>query len=97
MAAVDAYGAMITRRSYKEAYTQDHAREELSRGAGSQFDPKVVEALLAILESGEGRDFDSDFDAECELLPDIFQVRDDPAPRGRDARGGGGRELEAGA
>lgn len=48
---VDSYGAMITRRSYKEAYGEDYARAELHRCAGSQFDPGIVEAFTAILDS----------------------------------------------
>jgi HD-GYP domain-containing protein (c-di-GMP phosphodiesterase class II) len=74
VAAVDAYCAMITRRSYKEAYTEDHARQELMLGAGTQFDPAVVEALLAVLDDPAGQDADDDYDAECGLLPDFLSL-----------------------
>jgi HD-GYP domain-containing protein (c-di-GMP phosphodiesterase class II) len=74
VAAVDAYCAMITRRSYKEAYTEAHARQELIAGAGTQFDPAVVEALLAVLNDPRGQDADEDFDAECGLLPDFLAL-----------------------
>ena len=37
---VNSFGAMITRRSYKEAFGEDYARAELSRCAGTQFDPR---------------------------------------------------------
>jgi putative nucleotidyltransferase with HDIG domain len=74
VAAVDAYCAMITRRSYKEAYTEDHARDELARGAGTQFDPTVVEALLAVLADPRGEDGDDDYTAECGLLPDFLAL-----------------------
>jgi HD-GYP domain-containing protein (c-di-GMP phosphodiesterase class II) len=74
VAAVDAYCAMITRRSYKEAYTVEHARQELVQGAGTQFDPAVVEALLAVLDDPRGQDGDDDFDAECGLLPDFLAL-----------------------
>lgn len=47
---VDAYCAMITRRSYKEAYSHEVACEELRNCAGIQFDPEVVEAFLEILQ-----------------------------------------------
>ncbi|MBV9123886.1 MAG: hypothetical protein JO112_11055, partial [Planctomycetes bacterium] len=47
---VDAYNAMMTKRSYKEAYEEPRARQELIQNAGSQFDPQVIEALLAVLE-----------------------------------------------
>ena len=74
VAAVDAYCAMITRRSYKEAYTDAHARAELIAGAGTQFDPRVVEALLAVLDDPRGVDADEDHDAECGLLPEFLAL-----------------------
>ncbi|HEX6041440.1 HD domain-containing phosphohydrolase [Longimicrobium sp.] len=74
VAAVDAYCAMITRRSYKEAYTEERARQELMLGAGTQFDPAVVEALLAVLDDPAGQDADDDYDAECGLLPDFLSL-----------------------
>ena len=46
---VDSYGAMITRRSYKEAFGEDYARAELSRCAGTQFDPQIVDVFLQVL------------------------------------------------
>lgn len=74
VAAVDAYCAMVSRRSYKEAYTEAHARAELVAGAGTQFDPRVVEALLAVLDDPRGVDQDDDYDAECGLLPEFLSL-----------------------
>ena len=74
VAAVDAYCAMITRRAYKEAYSEAHARNELLEGAGTQFDPQVVEALLAVLDDPRSQDEDEDFNAECGLLPDFLAL-----------------------
>jgi diguanylate cyclase (GGDEF)-like protein len=51
--ACDAYHAMLTDRPYRAALTPDEAKEELRRGAGRQFDPDVVDALLDLL--GEER------------------------------------------
>jgi putative nucleotidyltransferase with HDIG domain len=65
---VDAYCAMITRRSYKEAYLDEHAREQLRRCAGTQFDPRVVEAFLAVLDEPHLDDADEE-DAVCGLFP----------------------------
>ena len=76
VSAVDAYSAMVTRRSYKEAYTDEHAREELRRCAGSQFDPRVVESFLEVLDSPEAADPDDDWDGECGVLPGFTQVRE---------------------
>ena len=45
----DAWSAMTTDRSYRKALSQEEAVEELRRCAGTQFDPRVVEALLAAL------------------------------------------------
>jgi HD-GYP domain-containing protein (c-di-GMP phosphodiesterase class II) len=42
VSVVDAYCAMRDRRSYKESYTDEQARAELERYAGTQFDPAVV-------------------------------------------------------
>ena len=67
--AVDAYCAMRDRRSYKESYSDEQARAELSRYAGTQFDPKVVRVLLSVLDSKESEDQDPDHDAECGVLP----------------------------
>ena len=76
VAAVDAYCAMITRRSYKEAYTDEHARAELVRFSGTQFDPRVVEAFLAVLNLPEAHDQDEDWDGECGVLPGFAHIRE---------------------
>jgi diguanylate cyclase (GGDEF)-like protein/putative nucleotidyltransferase with HDIG domain len=49
LAVADAYEAMTADRPYRAALGEDEAREELLRGAGSQFDAVVVEAFLAVL------------------------------------------------
>ena len=46
----DAYDAMTTDRSYREAADPQDALVELRRQAGVQFDPTVVAALAAHLE-----------------------------------------------
>jgi HD-GYP domain-containing protein (c-di-GMP phosphodiesterase class II) len=45
----DAYNAMTTDRSYRNALSVDEAVEELSTNRGTQFDPAVVDALVAIV------------------------------------------------
>jgi len=50
LAVADAYEAMTSDRVYRPAIGREAAREELRRGSGSQFDPLVVEAFLAVLD-----------------------------------------------
>jgi diguanylate cyclase (GGDEF)-like protein len=47
--ACDAWHAMRTDRPYRTALSHDQAIAELRRGAGAQFDPEVVDALLDLL------------------------------------------------
>jgi diguanylate cyclase (GGDEF)-like protein/putative nucleotidyltransferase with HDIG domain len=46
----DAYDAMVTSRAYRAALSAEAARAELWRCAGSQFDPRVVAAFVAVLD-----------------------------------------------
>jgi putative nucleotidyltransferase with HDIG domain len=50
VAVADAYEAMTSDRSYRDAIGHTAAREELRRFAGTQFDARVVDAFLAVLE-----------------------------------------------
>jgi len=47
--ACDSYDAMMSERPYRPARTSAEALGELRRGAGTQFDPAVVEALTAVV------------------------------------------------
>jgi HD-GYP domain-containing protein (c-di-GMP phosphodiesterase class II) len=47
--ACDAYNAMITARPYRAPMSTADAMEELRRSAGTQFDPRVLDALLRVL------------------------------------------------
>jgi diguanylate cyclase (GGDEF)-like protein len=48
--ACDAYHAMTSDRPYRKSLGVEEARRRLREGAGSQFDPRVVEALLRLLD-----------------------------------------------
>lgn len=48
--ACDAYHAMTSHRPYRAPMTETAAREQLLRNSGSQFDPKIVDSLLTVLE-----------------------------------------------
>jgi HD-GYP domain-containing protein (c-di-GMP phosphodiesterase class II) len=47
--AVDAYHAMTSNRPYRQAMSHPDACKELEENAGTQFDPEVIDALLAVL------------------------------------------------
>lgn len=47
--AVDAFDAMSSRRPYREVMDPLHVQAELSKGAGTQFDPVVIETLRELL------------------------------------------------
>ena len=47
--ACDTYSAMTTTRPYRDALSHGEAIAELARCAGTQFDPKVTEALIGCL------------------------------------------------
>ena len=47
--ACDAFHAMTTDRPYRRALSEDEAKQRLLAGSGTQFDPKVVDALLRVL------------------------------------------------
>jgi putative nucleotidyltransferase with HDIG domain len=53
VAVVDAYGAIVDERPYKPARSHEEAVAELRRCAGTQFDPRVVEAFLKTMMNAE--------------------------------------------
>jgi HD-GYP domain-containing protein (c-di-GMP phosphodiesterase class II) len=56
----DAIDAMTSRRPYRAGMTLDEAVERVQQGAGTQFDPEVVEALVRLNRSGSLRLADED-------------------------------------
>ncbi|MCK4411942.1 MAG: HD domain-containing protein [Candidatus Eisenbacteria sp.] len=52
IAVADAYDAMISTRAYRHAQSSRTAREQINRGAGTQFDPRIVEVFLALEAEG---------------------------------------------
>ena len=49
MGAVSAFEAMIVKRPYRTTRSIDAAIEEMKANSGTQFDPKVVQALSEIV------------------------------------------------
>ncbi len=50
MAVADSYDAMTTNRPYRPPRDINWAQQELSRCSGSQFDPRIVNAFLKVLD-----------------------------------------------
>ena len=71
VAAADAFVAMTESRPYEGPRGHGEAIAELQRSSGSQFDPRVVDALVAVLEHERRGD-----EARAELgLPDGWRRR----------------------
>ncbi|HHX94221.1 MAG TPA: HD domain-containing protein, partial [Clostridia bacterium] len=49
LAIADAYDAMTNDRPYRKALSSEEAIQELKRGAGSQFDPELVERFVKLI------------------------------------------------
>jgi putative nucleotidyltransferase with HDIG domain len=49
MSVADSFSAMVSERPYSQPLSRDRAIEELIKNKGTQFDPDVVDAFLAIL------------------------------------------------
>jgi putative nucleotidyltransferase with HDIG domain len=52
ISVADAYDAMVSDRPYRKAITPFEARDVIVKGAGSDWDPKVVEAFHAAFRAG---------------------------------------------
>lgn len=50
VAVIDAYDAMTSDRPYRKALSKEYAVSELKKGSGTQFDPKVVDVFVNILQ-----------------------------------------------
>lgn len=46
VAVADVYDALTSRRSYKNAWKEEDAYQEILKGRGTQFDPQVVDAFV---------------------------------------------------
>ena len=71
VSVVDAYCAMLDQRSYKPAYTREHARAELVRCSGTQFDPQVVDAVLAAIDEVDATAVNGMWQSGCGILPPL--------------------------
>jgi len=51
LAVADAHDALKSARPYRKVLTKDTAIQELKRGSGTQFEPKIVEIFLEIIDT----------------------------------------------
>jgi putative nucleotidyltransferase with HDIG domain len=64
-AVADAFDALTSHRPYRAAVSTEEAIEVIRKGAGSQFDPKVVQAFLKIiLEENIENEYDGHYAVE---------------------------------
>jgi HD domain len=77
IAVADAFDSMTSTRSYREAKSIDLAVSELRRGAGTQFDPVVVEAFIAAVAQ-QGWELPRPARAPADLAMVTVQDHDDP-------------------
>lgn len=54
LAVADAFDAMLSHRPYRDALSVEDALQEIRRGRGTQFDPRVADALLSAAAGDAG-------------------------------------------
>ena len=52
IAVADVFDALVSKRHYKDAMDVESAKQEILRSSGTQFDPKIVEVFLKLLDDG---------------------------------------------
>jgi putative two-component system response regulator len=53
MAIADAYDALLSKRSYKDAFSHEFAAQSIREEAGGRFDPEIVEIMLKHIDQFE--------------------------------------------
>lgn len=54
IAVADAYDAMTSNRSYRGILSQEHVRDEIEKGKGTQFDPIFADIMLQMISDDKG-------------------------------------------
>jgi diguanylate cyclase (GGDEF)-like protein/putative nucleotidyltransferase with HDIG domain len=52
LAIADTFEAMTSARPYRSAFSREEVVQELKKGAGTQFDPKLVEVFIDLIKAG---------------------------------------------
>jgi diguanylate cyclase (GGDEF)-like protein len=69
IAVCDAFDAITTDRPYGEARSVEEALDELRRGSGTQFDPRVVETFTLCWQGGLGLELPAERGVDRSRLP----------------------------
>ncbi len=69
----DAYDAMSSRRIYRPKCTKAYIIEEFRKGCGTQFDPKLCNIFLSLIENGKVTDDNLEPSSNNISLPQIFE------------------------
>jgi len=75
ISVADAYDAMTSNRSYHTVMPQSYVREQIEKGMGTQFDPKIAQIMLDMIDEDlqyEMRQFNYN------RLTNILLIDDDP-------------------
>lgn len=83
IAVADAWDAMTSHRPYRAAMPRAAAILELTHGAGTQFDPLIVEAFLRVIEQDKLPHYAPIEDVTPHLHPGEGTGADPSAPAGR--------------
>jgi HD-GYP domain-containing protein (c-di-GMP phosphodiesterase class II) len=67
--ACDAFDAMTSDRPYRKGLPMERALKEMNRHAGSQFESRIVAALVSLHESGELMRGEPGADLIAEVMP----------------------------
>jgi putative nucleotidyltransferase with HDIG domain len=71
----DTWNAMRTDRAYRKALPYDVALAELVANSGSQFDPRVIEALIPVIEQHDRQSAaDGDAPADADSQPEASSI-----------------------
>ncbi len=79
ISVADAFDSMTSDRSYRAARSQEEGIAELRRSAGTHFDPELVDAFVAALESHGWQPAEPLVPPEGEEIETTQQDHDDPS------------------
>jgi putative nucleotidyltransferase with HDIG domain len=88
VAVADTFSAITTTRPYRRAQSAEAAIKELRRCSGTQFDPQVIDALVAVLARPAAQTAEEFFErtaypepAVLQLVPDVDRILEEQLAR----------------